>query len=666
MESIRDLPKGPLDLYRKRASFNWKSFKVHLEGEEFVRSQQKLWNFIEKTPEFEHPKKSLTLDEIRRRCYRQVKAYSTVFEGKSVKFSFLLSLYDGSLPLVRGLSKVTVPNGILDLGTERHAELAKKFIDGKFIGCLSLTEIAHGTNLKGFQTTATYNPQTESFILNTPNFEAAKCWSALLGKTATHALLYANLITPDNVNHGLHPFIVPIRDPQTFLPLPGTTIGDMGEKIGLNGIDNGFMMFKNYSLPRENLLNKVADVTKEGEYITVLSNPSQRFSASLSPLLSGRIGIIYNSTMYLRIALIIAIRYCACRRQFGPAESEWPVIEYQVQQGKLFPHLAALYAWTIFSYNLSEAIEASNKKSKDVEYLIIEGSELHALSSAGKPLSSWTARDAIQDCRETCGGHGYLKASRLGKMRAENDAGCTYEGENTVLIQQTSNWLLNNWEDFLKGKKVVSPFGTANFINETENILSWTFNCSTVEETLELQNLLQMFKWLNCYYLKKTYDKVHNLKKKGNSSFEVKNNSQTYFAHTLSLVYAEHAVVKSFITRIQDPVFEDSERQVLTKLCALFAAWSLEKRLVAFYAGGYALKNSNLEFFIRDGIISICKDLVNEAVSLIDVLAPPDFVVNSPLGMSDGEIYKHLEETFYKDPANFERPSWWREVHCKL
>lgn len=40
MDTLRDLPKsGPLEEYRKRASFNWKSFKVHLEGEKFVRSQ---------------------------------------------------------------------------------------------------------------------------------------------------------------------------------------------------------------------------------------------------------------------------------------------------------------------------------------------------------------------------------------------------------------------------------------------------------------------------------------------------------------------------------------------------------------------------------------------------------------------------------------------------
>ena len=43
------------------------------------------------------------------------------------------------------------------------------------------------------------------------------------------------------------------------------------------------------------------------------------------------------------------------------------------------------------------------------DLLAAVGMEIHALSSASKPLCGWTVRDAIQDCRESCGGHGYLK-----------------------------------------------------------------------------------------------------------------------------------------------------------------------------------------------------------------------------------------------------------------
>lgn len=107
------------------------------------------------------------------------------------------------------------------------------------MGCFCLTEIGHGSNSKSMQTKATYDKCRKEFILHSPNFEAAKCWAGSLAENATHAVIYAQLITSDGVQHGLHAFFVPLRDPSTMLSYPGVTIGDMGEKIGLNGIDNG-------------------------------------------------------------------------------------------------------------------------------------------------------------------------------------------------------------------------------------------------------------------------------------------------------------------------------------------------------------------------------------------------------------------------------------------
>lgn len=85
------------------------------------------------------------------------------------------------------------------------------------------------------------------------------------------------MITPDKKKHGLHLFIAPIRNPETMLAFPGLTVGDLGEKIGLNGVDNGFVMFHNYKIPRENLLNKMGDVSTDGKYISTIKDKKKIF-----------------------------------------------------------------------------------------------------------------------------------------------------------------------------------------------------------------------------------------------------------------------------------------------------------------------------------------------------------------------------------------------------
>ena len=115
-----------------------------------------------------------------------------------------------------------------------------------------------------------------------------------------------------------------------MLALPGVIVGDMGPKLGLNGVDNGFVTFNNVRIPRENLLNKAGDVTPDGKYVTSYKDPNKRFGISLGTLSFGRVSLTYTSYCFMNMALVIATRYSAVRRQFGPEpDHEIPLLEYQ-------------------------------------------------------------------------------------------------------------------------------------------------------------------------------------------------------------------------------------------------------------------------------------------------------------------------------------------------
>lgn len=243
-------------------------------------------------------------------------------------------------------------------------------------------------------------------------------------------------------------------------------------------------MFENYKIPKDYLLSKTGDVDDAGNFISPFKDPRARMGQSLGALSGGRVNICEIATTYGVKAITIALRYAASRQQFGPEDSneEYAVIEYQAQQYRLLPHLASIYAVQFFATYIGKLYGGMTSKMLMGEKLgPTDGIEMHALSSAGKPIVAWTVRDVIQECREACGGHGYLKCSRLGDLRNDNDANCTYEGENNILIQQTSNVLLNTrskgWEAFSE----YSSTGTTNFFKDGEKILQSRWSWKNVD-----------------------------------------------------------------------------------------------------------------------------------------------------------------------------------------
>jgi len=362
--------------------------------------------------------------------------------GSIASFEELVAA-DPSLQIKAGVQWGLFAGAILHLGTEEHHEKwLPEALDLQTPGAFAMTEIGHGSDVAAVATTATYDEETDEFVIHTP-FKAA--WKEFLGNAALHgkaATVFAQLITK-GVNHGVHCFYVPIRDEQGNF-YEGIGGEDDGLKGGLNGIDNGRLHFTNVRVPRTNLLNRYGNVDENGEYSSPIASSGRRFFTMLGTLVQGRVSLDGAATSASKIGLQIAVTYGNQRRQFNSTSDieETTLLDYQRHQRRLITRIARTYASSFAHDGLLDKFDAVFSGRADSDD---DRQDLETLAAALKPLSTWDALDTLQETREACGGSGFIAKNRFTQLYQDLDVYVTFEGDNNVLLQLVGKRLLTDY-----------------------------------------------------------------------------------------------------------------------------------------------------------------------------------------------------------------------------
>ena len=516
--------------------------------------------------------------------------------GATIARIEMLAMSDLSLMVKAGVQWGLFGGAIDNLGTERHHEAyVRKAIDLDLVGCFGMTETGHGSDVQSLETTATYDPATGEFVIDSPTPTSRKDYIGGAAESAQVSAVFAQLITKGE-NHGVHCFIVPLRD-EYGNDLPGIRTSDCHYKGGLPGVDNGRIQFDHVRIPRENLLNRYGDVAEDGTYSSPIDNPNRRFFTMLGTLIRGRVTVGGSAAAAARVALDIATRYALQRRQFEAPKTDEEVLimDYLVHQRRLLPLIAKSYALQFAQNELvSDLHDLQDVEEPDGEVQ----RELEARAAGLKAAATWHATKAIQECREACGGAGYLAENRLIALKADTDVFTTFEGDNHVLTQLVAKHLLTEYADDIKG---MSPFEWVRFATSTARE---RVRRSTGTETI-LQNLLdtrqdneeegslfnrgtqaKMFED-RADYLLSTVARRLQANSKEMSPFEAFNSVQDHVLHAAS-AHIDRIVFESFAAGI-DACTDPEAREIFGLLCDLYAlsvieedkAWYIEHRFLS-------------------------------------------------------------------------------------
>lgn len=558
--------------------------------------------------------------------------------GASIAAFETLAYGDLSVLVKVGVQFGLFGGAILQLGTQHHHDAyLRDLITGKLMGCFAMTETGHGSNVQALGTVARYDVDAQEFVITTTTESARKDYIGNAARHAQVAVVFAQLEVGDR-SEGVHAFVVPIRDGAT--PCPGVRIEDDGRKMGLNGVDNGRIWFDGVRVPRTALLNRFADVTPEGVYESAIDNPNRRFFTMLGTLVQGRVCVGGAGINASKVALAIATKYAVRRRQFEATsdEQEELLLDYGLHQRRLLPLIARTYALHFAQEVVALQLHDVFSGHTDDEHA---RRELESRAAGTKALGTWHATRTIQECREACGGAGYLAINRFAALKADTDVFTTFEGDNHVLLQLVAKGLLT---DYASGFEDLDQLGMVRFVTNlaVETVVERTSAHKLLERVRDLlpggdewdqeaglldpAYQLAMLRYREEHMLAGVARRLKRGIDQGTNPGEVFSAVQDHVIAAAN-AHVERLVLEAFVDKVR--ALPDGDTKVaLSLLCDLFALSTIESDRAWFMEHG-RLTVQRSKAISRE-IGGLCRKVRPLAVDLVDAWGVPPEMLRSP------------------------------------
>ena len=524
--------------------------------------------------------------------------------------------------------------------------------------CYAMTELGSGSYLQGLETTATFDVDTDEFVIHSPTLTSTKIWIGGAAETATHAVVYARLIVK-RVDHGIFGFIVQLRDRSTFALRAGVMIGDMGAKYGRAGLDNGFIQFTEHRIPRANMLQRWARVDRDGTF-----HPPHSKQMSYSALLATRVELFSSSSETLKKAVTIAVRYGLVRKQFPDVmnphaplnQSTQQLMNYQTHQYRLLPLIAQALAlqFTAVQMTLDTARLTAQFDAHQAEALE-QLPEMHSTSAGLKAFGTWMVLEGIEQCRQCCGGLGYSAHSGLPSLLSDYAVMPQWEGDNTILALQTARYIVKQWNHLRQTKQ--EPKGFMRYMTRSLSVSSPSkrvieVNVDSIESCMSVDTCIELHRRATVHAVDSIARRVYEPIDSGKLSL-----AQSMHLNSVDLLIVSRLHCRLYMLHcmaVHASTAPKALQPVLTRLVLLFGLHSIESDCASgvsmYMLCSGVISVDSMQVYVFGCIRRLMLELRPDVCALIDAFNLPDFILDSPLGRRDGQVYSHFMQSIKNAP----------------